>query len=185
MTDVASVLPPNATPFERALEQAAGRLGLVDVPLRVLLNPWTCPVELLPWLAYQMAIDNWQTDWPEYIKRSRIASAMEIQRHKGTVKAVRDTVASFGGAVDIVEWWQKTPRGIPHTFELNLALSGNDGAIATEQFVNNVISEVEKVKPVRSHFTFTQGVALYGSEGVAPYARTAVLARLELTEDLT
>jgi phage tail P2-like protein len=183
MSDHASLLPPNATSTERAVEQATARISDVPAPLRELWNPQTCPVELLPWLAWALSIDNWQSDWPEYIKRSRIATAIEIQRHKGTVKAVKDTVASFGGAVDVVEWWEKTPKGVPHTFDLTLTLSGNDGETATAQFVNDVITEVDKVKPVRSHYTFTQGVALFGSEGTAPYARALVFARLELTED--
>jgi len=183
MSDTASLLPPNASPFERAVEQATARIGDIATPLRDLWNPQTCPVNLLPWLAWSLSIDNWQPDWPEYIKRSRIAAAIEIQRHKGTVKAVKDTVASFGGSVDVVEWWQKSPKGIPHTFDLTLTLSGNDGETATAQFVKDVITEVEKVKPVRSHYTFTQGVALFGSEGTASYARAAVFARLELTED--
>ena len=183
MSDYASLLPPNASTFERAFEQSTASMGDVATPLRELWNPQTCPVELLPWLAWALSIDNWQSDWPEYIKRSRIASAIDIQRHKGTVKAVKDTVASFGGAVDVVEWWQKSPKGIPHTFDLTLTLSGNDGETATAQFVKDVITEVEKVKPVRSHYTFTQGVSLFGSEGTAPYVRAAMFARLELNED--
>jgi phage tail P2-like protein len=183
MSDYPSLLPPNATSMERAVEQSTARLGEVGAPLRPLWNPQTCPVELLPWLAWALSIDNWQSDWPEYIKRSRIAAAIEIQRHKGTVRAVKDTVASFGGAVDVVEWWQKSPAGIPHTFDLTLTLSGNDGETATAQFVNDVIAEVDKVKPVRSHYTFTQGVALSTREGTAPYARALVFARLELSED--
>lgn len=177
---VASLLPPNTLPTERALEAAAARVGDVAVPLRSLWNPWTCPVELLPWLAWSLSVDTWRTDWPEHIKRSRLASAISIHRHKGTVKSVRDVVQSLGGAIEITEWWQKTPKGIPHTFDLTLTLSGSDGNQATAQFVDDVISEVTKTKPARSQFTFTQGVDLFGSIGVGTYARPTTEARLEL-----
>lgn len=176
----ASLLPPNATPAETALEAATARLDDIDVPLRPLWNPATCPVNLLPWLAWSLSVDTWRPEWPEYIKRARLAAAIKIQRYKGTVKSVRDVVESFGGAVEIVEWWQKTPKGIPHTFDLTLTLSGSDGEVATAQFVDDVISEVNKTKPVRSHFNFTQGVALFGNVGIAIYARPVVMARLEL-----
>ncbi|MGO4521115.1 phage tail protein I [Dyella sp. 2RAF44] len=176
-----SLLPPNAQPSESAVEAATSRVGDVETPLRDLWNAWTCPESLLPWLAWALSVDTWRPEWPEYIKRSRVAKAIEIQRHKGTVKSVRDVVESFGGAVEIVEWWQKTPKGTPHTFDLTLTLSGNDGTQATAQFVDDVIAEVTKTKPVRSQFTFTQGVALYGSVGVGTYVRPTIAARLELT----
>lgn len=179
--DVPSLLPPNATPQERAIEAATARIGDIGAPLRALKNPAACPVELLPWLAWELSVDTWRPEWPEHIKRSRLASAIAIQRYKGTVQSVRDVVESFGGAVEMVEWWQKTPKGIPHTFDLTLTLSGNDGSQATAQFTDDVIGEVNKTKPVRSHFTFTQGVALYGAVGVAPYVRPVVMARLEFT----
>jgi len=183
MSDTASLLPPNASPTERAIEQSTARLGSVATPLRKLWNPATCPVEWLPWLAWALAVDNWRPEWPEYIKRARIAAAIEIQRHKGTVKSVKDTVASFGGSIDVVEWWQKSPRGIPHTFDVSVALSGFDGEPATAQFTDDVMSGIDRVKPVRSHYTVTQGFAMSGAVGVTTYARAAVLVRLELTEE--
>lgn len=176
-----TLLPPNATSAERSLEAVTARIQDVATPLRDLWSPANCPVEILPWLAWQLSVDSWRPEWSEHIKRARVAAAITIQRRKGTLKSVRDVVASFGGAVDVVEWWQQTPRGIPHTFNLTLALSGADGSQASAQFVDDVIAEVTKTKPVRSHFTFTQGVFLSGAVGVCSYARPCVQARLELT----
>lgn len=179
--NVPSLLPPNALATERSVEGAMSRIADVGAPLRALWNPASCPADLLPWLAWSLSVDTWRPEWPDYVKRARLASAISIQRHKGTTKSVRDVVESFGGAVEIVEWWQTTPKGIPHTFDLTLTLSGNDGQQATAQFVDDVIAEVNKTKPVRSQFNFTQGVSLFGSVGVATYARAVVVARLELT----
>jgi phage tail P2-like protein len=175
-----SLLPPNASPAERSLEAAMARIADVPVPIRDLWNPQTCPLALLPWLAWALSLDTWRSGWPEHIKRARIASAFEIQKHKGTAKSVSDVVESFGGAVEITEWWQKEPKGEPHTFELSMTLSGADGAEATAQYVDDVIAEVTRTKPVRSHFTFTQGVNLYAATGLAAVARPCLFARLDL-----
>jgi len=44
-----SLLPPNATDTERAIEATTERTTDLPVPLRTLWNPDTCPADLLPW----------------------------------------------------------------------------------------------------------------------------------------
>jgi P2-related tail formation protein len=107
---------------------------------------------------------------------------MTIHRQKGTAKSVKDVVAAFGGAILLREWWQKTPMGEPHTFDLVMTLSGAGGQSATAAFVDDVIAEVSRTKPVRSHFTFTQGVETHAAIAVAVVARPVIYARLNLTE---
>ncbi|CEE43631.1 Phage-related tail protein [Xanthomonas citri pv. citri] len=171
-------LPPNATPIERALAAVTARLEAIPLPYPDLWNPDTCPAGHLPWLAWTLSVDDWKADWSDAVKRSRLRSAMAIQRRKGTANSVRMVVESFGGAVAIREWWQTEPRGQPHTFELTLTLTGTDAQTATSRFVNEVIAEVERTKPVRSHFTFTQGFQAEARIGVLAVARPAVYRRL-------
>jgi len=92
------LLPPNASELERALEQVTARLGEVSVPLRSLWNPQTCPAEILPWLAWSLSVDEWDSSWPEATKREVIARAAELHRRKGTVWAVREALRSAGYA---------------------------------------------------------------------------------------
>ncbi|PPT45547.1 phage tail protein I, partial [Xanthomonas arboricola] len=108
----------------------------------------------------------------------RLRSAMAIQRRKGTANSVRMVVESFGGAVAIREWWQTEPRGQPHTFELALTLTGADGQSASARFVEEVIAEVERTKPVRAHFAFTQGFRAEGALSVMATSRIATFIRL-------
>ncbi|WP_184621578.1 phage tail protein I [Xanthomonas sp. 3058] len=173
-----SPLPPNATPMERALAAVTERLEAIPLPYPDLWNPDTCPAGHLPWLAWTLSVDDWKADWSDAVKRSRLRSAMAIQRRKGTANSVRMVVESFGGAVAIREWWQQEPRGQPHTFELALTLTGADGQSASARFVEEVIAEVERTKPVRSHFTFTQGFQAEARIGVLAVARVAVYCRL-------
>lgn len=175
-----SLLPPNATPLERAFEKATARIGDVPTPMRDMWNADTCPVDLLPWLAWALSIDTWQPYWPEHVKRARIRTALEIQRRKGTAQSVRQVVAAFGGAVQLREWWQQEPPGPPHTFEMVLTLTGEGGETATAKYVDDVIAEVSRTKPVRSHFTFTQGVQAKFAVGVIFAARVASYRRLQL-----
>ncbi|MES3099271.1 phage tail protein I [Sphingomonas faeni] len=176
-----TLLPPNATALERAIEAGMSQLADVPVPLRTLWNPDTCPVELLPYLAWALSIDTWSSEWSETIKRARVRQALPIQRRKGTASSVRDVVESFGGSVAVREWWQMTPPGDPHTFNLLLNITDQGGAPVDAAFVDAVIAEVYRTKPVRSHFTFSQ--ALNATAGIVPVgaARPAVFARLTMT----
>lgn len=174
-----SILALHPTPLERALEQAAAFLLDIPTPLRSIWSPDDCPVELLPWLAWGLSLDNWSSDWSEDIKRARVRMAIPIARRKGAAAAVRDVVESFGGQVAIREWWQQSPRAAPFTFDLVLNLD-REGAPASAAFVDQVIAEVYRAKPARSHFTFTQGIRASGQIGLIAVARPAIYARLSL-----
>lgn len=176
-----SLLPPNATDSELALEASTARIAALPVALRSLWNPATCPAALLPWLAWGLSVDTWSPDWPEATKRARIARAIEIQRRKGTLAGIAAAVAVFGGAVSIREWWQTTPRGTPHTFDVVLQLGLVDGAPPSGALIDDVITEISRAKPARSHFTFALGIDGMARIGVIAVARPAVFVRLSAT----
>jgi phage tail P2-like protein len=178
LASVNSLLPANATELERALEQVG--LSLLDLPVAIdtLWNPDAISAELLPWLAWSLSVDSWKPYWPEVIKRNRVKTAIDIARRKGTAKSVRDVVESFGGHVEIREWWQTEPKGTPHTFTLVLTVPSQGGQQASAEFVDDIIAEVRRAKPARSHFTFTQGLQAMGGVGVIAAARALSYARL-------
>jgi phage tail P2-like protein len=97
---VTSVLPPNSTSTERALEAATRRVADLPVPVDLLWRPEDCPAPVLPWLAWALSVDDWQADWAEDRKRAAIAASVEIHRRKGTVWAIRRVlqVAGLGDA---------------------------------------------------------------------------------------
>lgn len=175
-----TILPPNASPLERAIE---GALQVLPVPrvVRPLFDPDTCPLDLLPWLAWQLGVRTWSNDWPESVRRERVRRAVEIQRKKGTIGAVRAAVSVFGGNISIREWWQKTPRGVPHTFEMVLTLNEVTGGAPSAEYIDQVLEEVRQAKPLRSHFTFTLGVSTAGAIGLKAVARAVTLVRLSAT----
>ena len=97
------LLPPNATPLERAVDAASARLDELEVPVRHLWNPRRCPLALLPWLAVTLGVETWDPGWPELLKRQACAEAFEVHREKGTVAAVRRVLRLIGAVYDYVE----------------------------------------------------------------------------------
>lgn len=173
-----TLLPPNAPTGTRALEASTARIGGVDTPLRALWDPYTCPIDILPWLAWALSMDAWKSYWTEAVKRERVAQAIAIQRRKGSVKSVYDVVRSFGADITLTEWWQMTPPATPHTFDLSVVVTDTGTAPTTADFVDDVITAVEHTKPVRSHFTFTQGVVAEGGVGIYACARAVTYRRI-------
>lgn len=98
------LLPPNASEMERALAGISSRIDVLPVTIRDLWNPSTCPAALLPWLAWTLSVDYWDTDWPDETKRAVIAASYEVHKYKGTPYAVRTALQAIGYRdVDIVE----------------------------------------------------------------------------------
>lgn len=104
MTDLSSLLPPNSTEVELALEGAVA--GAVDISLPIVANARaeSAAADHLPFLAWAFSVDSWDTSWASDVKRAAIASSVSIHRRKGTVGSVREALAAFGyGDADIVE----------------------------------------------------------------------------------
>jgi phage tail P2-like protein len=156
---VTSLLPPNSTPAERALE-AAMRAEIDLAAVGTLWNPATCPADVLPFLAWGLAISHWDPSWSEAEKRAAIAGAIPFHRIKGTRAAVEQVLARFSSLLRIVEWWEANPPRAPHTFEVR-APAGPDGDPAaidaswlTPETQDAIIRDVAAAKPLRSHFDF-------------------------------
>ncbi|WP_321367905.1 phage tail protein I [uncultured Desulfuromusa sp.] len=122
-----SLLPPNATAFERAVEDViAKRFDAVAssiATIKTLWNPWTCPLSSLPWLAWTLSVDEWESDWSEQVKRQTVAGAMEIHRHKGTPWAVEQALVLAGiPFAEVQEWFEYS--GTPGHFRVVVDIEG-------------------------------------------------------------
>ncbi|ACO79890.1 Phage P2 baseplate assembly gpI-like protein [Azotobacter vinelandii CA] len=149
MSNVPSLLPPNATALERGLVQASAPLGELPVPLRELWNPDTCPEHLLPWLAWSLSVDEWDGAWTVAAQRRVIAASVEIHRRKGSAAAVLQALGALGHQGRLVEWWQETPPAAPHTFRAEVEI---DERGIDEDLARSIERQVAMTKPVRSHF---------------------------------
>lgn len=168
------LLPASASKQERDISLSTARVADVPVPLRTLWNPQTCSLELLPWLAWALSVDTWDANWSETIKRAVVANAIPIAKLKGTKKAVKDALAALAAGTVMVEWFEKDPVGTPHTFTVNIV--SNDVSLAMQA---SLASEIDRTKPLRSHYDIVFGVATEGSINIVGVLRPAVFTRLD------
>ncbi|MFM2041548.1 MAG: hypothetical protein RLY86_124 [Pseudomonadota bacterium] len=167
-----SLLPPNATSLEKALDLTVSRLSDVDVPVRDLWSPDRCPPQVLPWLAWALSVDAWDEAWPEQVQREALRSAWYTHAHKGTRGAVLAALAPYGLRCDVVEWWQH--GGAPHTYALRaevLPPPVHRPASAAAQA--GLLATLARVAPARSHLT---GLTLSASYGARTGSGLAVAA---------
>lgn len=144
------------------------------VPIRPLWNPDTCPLSILPWLAWGLSVDVWDSTWSESIKRSVVRSSIETHRKKGTVGAVKGALSALGAGSVLVEWFQKSPLGTPHTFTINLV--SND---TSTEMQDAMAAAIDRTKPLRSHYDIVFGVATEGSINVVAVFQPVVFVRLD------
>lgn len=148
--DKSSLLPENLGDLERDLDAAIARMEDIEIPISTLWDPWNCPIELLPWLAWAVSVDDWRTDWPENTKRRVVANSLDMHRIKGTRPAVEMSVEILGLEYELVEWFQETPKAPPGTFSLRVFSS--DQAFPPER-LSEIESIVSNAKNTRSHLT--------------------------------
>lgn len=142
------LLPPNASPHERALSEGLARLSDVPVPVDTLNSPESCPVALLPWLAWALSVDEWDEGWTEGQKRAVVAASVEIHRRKGTRGAVERAIKALGYDARVLEWWEEAPEGERGTFRISINVDdrGVDSAL-----YDSLKRTVFAAKNTRSH----------------------------------
>lgn len=172
-----SLLPSGSTPLERAAIEAMADAMALGVPLRDLWSPERCPLVLLPYLAWALSVDRWDQNWPEKTKRSVIKASFFVHKRKGTIKAVRRAVEPLGYLVEVLEWWQAVPMGVPGTFALKVGVL--DTGITDEMYLE-LERLIDDAKPVSRHLTglaisletkgvLNIGVAVYEGDEISVY----------------
>lgn len=161
MSDKPSLLPPNATQLQRDVEQVNAEIDDLPIYFRDLWNPETCPLDLLPWLAWSLSVDDWDDNWSEEVKRRVVKESYGIHRQKGTVSAVRRALASLGyTSIKIVEpkklirdGTYKRDGSIKRGSDLrfpNFDVYLNIGIRPTPEQVQVIRRYIDNYKPVRS-----------------------------------
>ncbi len=90
MTERLHLLPEDYGAIERVLAQAYLDFGLFPAQvIQTLWDPWDCPEEVLPLLAWAWSVDYWRDWWPVERKRQVIAESPAFHRAKSTIVADR------------------------------------------------------------------------------------------------
>lgn len=153
---VKTLLPPNATAAERALEQVMAHAGDMPLDIRTVKNPDTCPAVLLPWLAWEYAITWWDESWSEAQKRSVIKSAAAVNKRRGTVSAVRRALAAVDYPCEVIEWFKDEPKAAPYTFRVEV--HGNSISVETLARLADQVNDARNARSLLSGITIAEQV---------------------------
>lgn len=145
-----NLLPANSTQLESDLSKLTGRIGDVPITIRDIWNPDTCPVSVLPWLAWAFSVDDWSPEWSEQQKRDTIKAAITIQELKGTTGSVTSALGALGIDARVQEWFNQIPAGAPYTYRLLLESFQTP---VTEAGIAKVYEIVNTNKSLRSHLS--------------------------------
>ncbi len=167
---IKTLLPPNSTSYEKNIEHAVGkRLEAIPSDIGRVWRYNDCPLELLPWLAWSLSVDNWDSDWSEDVKREVIRRAARVHKHKGTVYAVKQALKSLGVTVQFLEWFnQPTDVALvpihdttPGTFVFIAWANQNpyvsNAVFLSEPLFNSIKNVVNRTKPASAHYRFVVG----------------------------
>ena len=146
---VETLLPPNATAFERSLEQAMA-VGGDDRPVFIDLvwRPFDCPVAVLPFLAWALGVRRWDPAWPEAVRRQAVADAIAVHRIRGTLGAVRAALDEIGAVYDIEE------RPGDAAFRMGIAIYNSNTLLGMTD-VARLREYIDDVKRYSVHYDIT------------------------------
>lgn len=128
-------------------------------------------------IAKQWDVSVWRESWPDDLKRSVLSTAIIDKRKKGTVSAVKGALASISSIATIEEWWQKNPKGTPHTFTVYATVSELEGTLDTEM-QEDILALIDDNKPLRSHYDFVLQTTGRGEIGLVGVVRPLAFVKL-------
>lgn len=120
-------------------------LAAIPQPHRALWSPYSCPLKLLPWLAWSLGMSEWDPAWTEAQQRQMVAAAIRMHKKRGTPWAVREALLRSGlEAVRINE----KPEGA-HWAEFDVDVAVVDRPLDREA-IERAAALIEEFKPQRS-----------------------------------
>lgn len=145
------LLPSNATAEEIALSLTVSR-DLEPERIKTLCQPYECPIENLPWLAWAFHVNEWDDNWTEHVKRTVVAESIELHLRKGTVWSVERALSSIGYPTELDD-----DTGTAYIFDIGVSL--REGANVADVYTK-ALAAAQKHKNTRSHI----GNVLLGSK---------------------
>lgn len=166
------LLPPNQTRLEASLANAAA----MDHTPELLTQLWDaqrCPVQLLPWLAWTLSVDEWDEAWTETQKRAQVLGAIALHRKKGTPWAVKQALLRAG--MEMVHLIERIDGANWAEFDAVLDVVNHP---LTEASLTRAVALITAYKAARSHLRkLTISLTTRANKQLRPY----VLEQSEVT----
>lgn len=135
-----SLLPVNSSLLERGLVSAFEKLLYESPnPYPNLLNAEKTPERLLPYLAHDRGVREWQSDALEIEKRDTAQAAWMIRRKAGTIAAIEEAVSTLGYQVSCVPWYES--KQAPYHLDLMIFLDDKELPAEVEQRITDRLKD--------------------------------------------
>ena len=166
----APLLPPSALGAERAASVVMGRrVESIDAGRIAALWDWEgCPVDLLPWTAWGLDVDAWDSGWTEAVKRAQVRDAIPEHRGRGTLGAIKKRLDLLGAIYDLEEH-----AGVNH-HRVTIRIRNPESLSVP---LADLKAQVERVKRASVHLTWIEGASVAGRIRVAGGVAGAVVAQ--------
>lgn len=170
MTTAADLLPPNATPAERAI--AASLHAPLPVPIRQVMSPAQTPVPFLPFLAAHRGVDLWYEDWSESRKRQMVAQAPFLARLIGMREAARQLLPFVDAAL-------VAATAYPDAYAVE-AMAVDEQPIEPPPFLATYLVKIATLTPAGAYVPDTEPVeaSFVGSPDAQPMMRALAALRV-------
>jgi phage tail P2-like protein len=182
-----SILPVNASQLLKDLEKTALKISDLEAKNKDVLNADKLAENLLPWLGWAFSVDSWSDNWREDVKRDMVQKTISLHQTKGTKKAIQRALDVVGVFANITEWWEMTPQGKPHTFEIDAFVNDNINpdapVIISLEVQKRLIDLINNVKPARSHFSFKLGAKFEAKVSLGAVCRVRQFEKFSFEPD--
>ncbi|QIZ02628.1 putative tail fiber protein [Aeromonas phage AhyVDH1] len=178
----APLLPFQSSDLERDLDIALSHIESEPIPTRTLWNPWECPIDYLPYLAWAVKVGSWSSRWSERVKRQVVASSLDIHRIRGTRPAVEKALESLDVRCEIVEWFERPDLNMEAgTFRVTAHVSTRDGGRAVDpDFTDEIREAINSAKPASRPYTLAVQGMLKATFGPAVALRIVRAQRIRM-----
>lgn len=180
----APLLPYCSSDLERELDVALSHIELAQIPIRDLWSPERCPLIALPYLAWAVRVQTWDSRWNERTKRRVVATSLDVHRIRGTRPAVEKALESMGADCEITEWFED-PTGTMQrgTFAVKVRVKEGVSEIPNPNFANQLKEVVSEAKPASRPFSLTMSIGVGTEMGVAGFLRLVRKVPLSMEMD--
>lgn len=189
-SELVSLLPENATDLELAVESVMHQKypDANEQIVKQLSDPWNCPAEFLPWLAYSESVDVWNDRWPTATKRSVIANAKTVHANKGTMGGVTEALSALGVRMEMTSWEDMSPEGEVGTVSFELWINENfnpDAAVMFDaEVIDDITQTINRNKRLSVHYTLTLGLELLSQFGVNASVQLSTITHIAMSDTL-
>ncbi|MGL4508398.1 MAG: phage tail protein I [Aeromonas sobria] len=178
----APLLPFQSSELEKELDIALSHIETVEIPIRDLWDPWKCPIQALPYLAWAVNVGSWSARWSERVKRQVVAASLDLHRVRGTRPAVEKALQSLDVRCEIVEWFEQPAlKMTPGTFRVTAHVSTRgEGRAIDPAFTEEIRDAVDSAKPASRPYVLSVQGMLKATYGAAAALRLVKAQRIRM-----